>query len=741
MALIYFDPFLMVELKMITIQHAIEHGLSESEFSEILEVLGRRPNLTELGVFSVMWSEHCSYKTSRMHLDKLPTTGPSVLIGPGENAGVVAIGGGKAAVFKMESHNHPSFIEPFQGAATGVGGILRDVFTMGARPIASLNSLRLGARSHPKTRHLLNGIVGGIAHYGNCMGVPTVGGEVYFDASYNANVLVNVFTIGLVEVDEIFRGVADGVGNPVYYVGSGTGRDGIHGATMASETFEKGDEEKRPTVQVGDPFREKLLLEACLELMGTGAIVGIQDMGAAGLTSSSVEMAHRSGNGLRIDVDLVPKREAGMTAYEVLLSESQERMLMVIDPQKASEVGRVFDKWELEWAKIGTVTDSGNLEVVENGDVVCCLPIDALTSAAPKYDRPQLPFVHPTRVDKIRNPPTDLGEFLIDFIGSANLCSRKKIYSQFDFMVGTNTLKTPGSADAAIVRTEPNAFDLALAVDCPSRKVFLDPREGAKHTVAECTRNLACVNATPLGASDCLNFGDPTKPEIMWQLVEAIEGMADACRVLETPIVSGNVSLYNASDGVDIYPTPGFAAVGAVGAESVSMCVRQPGDVIVIIGRNTNPNDLGASEYLWVCENSIGNRLPEIDLKEEKRLQDCVRYLIEERFIFSAHDCSEGGIGVALLEKLFTSGFGCHIGKEHSGRRDTFLFSETPSRILVTMSVENALKAITLVRDNYNLCFDILGYVTESPTLVWDDFSLNVGRAEESWREGLSSLI
>ncbi len=726
---------------MITIEDAKSHGLSESEFQNILEILGRSPNLTELGVFSVMWSEHCSYKTSRIHLSKLPTTGPHVLIGPGENAGAVDIGGGKAAVFKMESHNHPSFIEPFQGAATGVGGIMRDVFTMGARPIASLNSLRFGEKEHKKTKHLVNGVVGGIAHYGNCMGVPTVGGEVYFDPSYNGNILVNVFTLGMCKTDEIFKGVAEGVGNPVYYVGSGTGRDGIHGATMASETFEEGDEEKRPTVQVGDPFREKLLLEACLELMATGAIIGIQDMGAAGLTSSSVEMADRAGNGLKIDIDAVPKREERMTAYEVLLSESQERMLMVIDPEKASEVGRVFDKWELEWARIGVVTDSGHLEVMEKGELVCNLPIDALTSAAPKYDRPSKPFNHPQRVESVKNVPTDLAQFLVDFMGSPNLCSRKNIYSQFDFMVRTNTLKTPGAADAAIIRTEVGSSDLALAVDCPSRKVYLDPREGAKHTVAECTRNLACVNAKPLGATDCLNFGDPTKPEIMWQLIEAIEGMAEACRILETPIVGGNVSLYNASDDVDIYPTPGFAAVGAMGGRSISMHVQQAGDEIILIGRETNTDDLGASEYLWVREKSIGNRLPKIDLSEEKRLQDCVRELIDEELIESAHDCSEGGIAVALFEKLFTTGLGCSLSNISEPRLDTFLFCETPSRILISIPHEALVETKILVQEKYGLSFEHLGCVSPSPKFKLGDVCVEIARAEKAWRDGLAALI
>ena len=727
---------------MIDFKDAQAHGLSKFEYDLMIEGLGRVPTITELGVFSVMWSEHCSYKTSKIHLTKLPSAGPAVLIGPGENAGAVDIGGGLAAIFKMESHNHPSFIEPFQGAATGLGGIMRDVFTMGARPVANLNALRFGGPSEKKTRHLLNGVVEGIAHYGNAMGVPTVGGEVYFDASFSSNILVNVFTIGVCKKDEIFLGVAEGVGNHVYYVGSRTGRDGIHGATMASETFEKGDEEKRPTVQVGDPYREKILLEACLELMQSGVVVGIQDMGAAGLTSSSVEMAHRAGNGITIDIDCVPQREEGMSAYELLLSESQERMLLVVKPCDHEKVKEVFDRWELAWAKIGEVRDSGIFEVFHKGERVCEIPIDLLNDAAPRYDRPTRAFVHPKRIQDAREVK-ELGRFIIAFLGRVNLCSRSKIYSRFDFMVGTATLKTPGVSDAAIIRTDSEeAANLALSVDCSSGKVFLDPREGAKHVVAECTRNLACVNARVLGATDCLNFGDPTDPEIMWQFVEAIEGMAEACRVLDTPIVGGNVSLYNASDGVSIFPTPSFAVVGAVdkSSNSISMGVKEAGELIVSIGRATDPRDLGASEFLWVQEASLGNHLPKIDLDEEKNLQFGLRELIDKGLLIAAHDCSEGGLGVALLEMLFTTGLGFEMEKSFEDRKDLFLFCETPSRILISLTKSNA-KTVREYCVAHDIGFDLLGSVSADPFFVWQDVHVKIEDVEESWKAGLSELI
>src|SRR5262245_45299993 len=543
-----------------------QHGLSESEYARILEHLGREPNLLELGIFSVLWSEHCSYKSSRRHLRGFPTKGPRVLVGPGENAGVVDLGNGLAAAFKMESHNHPSYIEPYQGAATGVGGILRDVFTMGARPIALLNSLRFGRPEHPKTSWLVEGVVAGIAGYGNCIGVPTVGGEVAFDASYDGNCLVNVFTVGILKSDRIFKGTASGVGNPVIYVGSKTGRDGIHGATMASAEFDQQSESKRPTVQVGDPFTEKLLLEACLELFQTDALVGIQDMGAAGLTSSSVEMAGRAGSGLEIDVALVPRREEGMTPYEVMLSESQERMLVVAKRGREEDVLRIFHKWDLDAAVIGKVTDSGRHVVLEKGKVVSDLPVGPLTDGAPVYDRP---VKRPAELDALvafdplsLPPPGDLGEALLQLLSRPTIASKEWVFQQYDHSVRLGGVVKPGKGDAAVVRVECSEKALAMSADCNSRLVFLDPYEGARLTVAECARNVSCVGGEPLGLTDCLNFGNPEKPEIMWQFAEATRGLAAACRELNVPVVSGNVSLYNETDGKAILPTPTVAIVG-----------------------------------------------------------------------------------------------------------------------------------------------------------------------------------
>ena len=576
---------------------ALNHGLTEDEFDRVCTTLGRQPTITEVGIVSVMWSEHCSYKSSRIHLKTLPTTGPQVVQGPGENAGAVDIGGGLCAVFKMESHNHPSYIEPVQGAATGVGGILRDVFTMGARPIANLNSLRFGAIDHPKTPHLFWGVVEGIGGYGNCVGVPTVGGEVYFDACYNGNILVNAFTVGICEIDGIFRGIARGIGNPVFYVGAGTGRDGIHGATMASAEFDADAEEKRPTVQVGDPFREKLLLEACLELMQTGAIVGIQDMGAAGLTSSSVEMADRGGVGIEIDIDRVPLREEGMTAYEAMLSESQERMLVVISEGREAEVGRVFEKWELEWAQIGEVISESVVRVLQHGDIQAELPIGMLTSDAPIYDRPRQ---RPGYLDELQTPtfdaPPSLEAAFVELLQSPNIGSRRVVFEQYDHMVGVGTVVPPGAADAAVVRVPGTDRVLAMAVDCNSRRVYVDPREGARQAVAECARNVACSGARPLGTTDCLNFGDPTDPEVMWQFTEAIAGLGEACAALDVPIVGGNVSLYNTSDGKHIFPTPTVAVVGAfeeAPAQVIRGTAQSCGDFVILLG-NTNAIDIGA---------------------------------------------------------------------------------------------------------------------------------------------------
>ena len=729
---------------------AAEHGLTEEEYDHVLEVLGREPTITELGIVSVMWSEHCSYKSSRVHLSTLPTKGPQVVQGPGENAGAVDIGDGLAAVFKMESHNHPSFIEPYQGAATGVGGILRDVFTMGARPVASLNSLRFGRIDNEKTPHLFWGVVGGIAGYGNCVGVPTVGGEVYFDPCYDGNILVNAFTVGICPKDAIFKGIAAGVGNPVFYVGAGTGRDGIHGATMASEQFEEGSDEKRPTVQVGDPFREKLLIEACLELMQTGAIIGIQDMGAAGLTSSSVEMADRGGVGIQLDIDKVPMREEGMTAYEVMLSESQERMLIVIREGREDEVGRVFEKWELEWAQVGAVIEEPVLEILRHGQVQARLPVGLLTSEAPKYDRPRR---RPAYLDRLEMPdlpaPSSIEGAFVQLLGSPNIGSRRMIWEQYDHMVGVGTVLNPGEGDAAVVRIPGTDRAIALAVDCNSRKCFIDPREGARHAVAECSRNVACVGARPLGTTDCLNFGDPTNPEIMWQFAEAVAGMGEACEALDVPIVSGNVSLYNASFGKDIYPTPTVAVVGAfeqkLGRESdgpagfAQTRFRAAGDRVMVLGK-TDPKALAASEYLWLRTGKVGAGLPRLDLDVERRLQKLVRELVARRLVQSAHDCAEGGLGVAFVEGLLGTSLGLELTTTWPDRPDEWLFSESPSRIVVSCRPEDE-EAVAKAATAAGISWTIWGTVTDRRRLTWGEaLDLDLVEAERAHAGALDPL-
>ena len=563
-----------------------EHGLSSDEYRLLAAVLGREPSLTELGIFSVMWSEHCSYKSSRVWLKKLPTKGPQVIQGPGENAGVVDIGDGQAAVFKMESHNHPSYIEPYQGAATGVGGIMRDVFTMGARPVANMNALRFGAPDHAKTRHLVAGVVSGIGDYGNCMGVPTVGGETNFDARYNDNILVNAMTVGLVDAKRIFKSAAKGVGLPVVYVGSKTGRDGIHGATMASAEFDEASAEKRPTVQVGDPFTEKLLLEACLELMQEDAIVAIQDMGAAGLTSSSVEMADKGGVGIELDLDQVPTRETGMTAYEMMLSESQERMLMVLKPGAEPIAERVFRKWELDFAVIGRTTDTGKLVVRHGGAVQADIPLSALAHAAPVYERPWTPRPKPALVAAEDVPaPNSLLGALESLMGSPHLSSRRWIWEQYDHMVMADTVQRPGG-DAAVVRVHGTEKGLAISCDVTPRYCAADPREGAKQAVAECWRNLTAAGADPLAITDCMNFGNPERPEIMGEFVEAVKGMADACTALSFPVVSGNVSLYNETNGVAIPPTPAIGGIGLIPdiADMATIALKRDGDALILIG-------------------------------------------------------------------------------------------------------------------------------------------------------------
>src|SRR3954469_7387360 len=611
----------VLDAPRITGEMVAEHGLSEEEYARVLSALGREPNYVELGIFSVMWSEHCSYKSSKLHLMKLPTKAPWVICGPGENAGVIDIGDNKAAIFKMESHNHPSYIEPYQGAATGVGGILRDVFTMGARPVANLNALRFGRPDHPKMKHLIAGVVAGIGGYGNCVGVPTVGGEVDFHPAYDGNILVNAMTVGIAEQDKIFYSAAAGIGNPVVYVGSKTGRDGIHGATMASADFSEDSEEKRPTVQVGDPFTEKLLIEACLELMASDAIVAIQDMGAAGLTSSSVEMASKGGVGIRLDMNQVPCRETGMTPYEMMLSESQERMLMVLKPGREGEAEAIFRKWELDFAVIGEVTDTGRMELVWNGETVADIPLDPLADEAPLYERP---YAIPKEHEPLPEIPesTDIAADLLKLMGSPNIASRRWVWEQYDQSVGADTVQRPGG-DAAVVRIHGSKKGLAITTDCTPRYCYADPVEGGKQAVAEAYRNLCAVGARPLAVTNCLNFGNPQRPEIMAQFVGCLEGMAEACRALDFPIVSGNVSLYNESKatggGSAILPTPAIGGVGLLDdwQKNCTIGFKGTGDIVIALGERAG--HLGQSIWLREIHGREEGPAPEVDLMMERR--------------------------------------------------------------------------------------------------------------------------
>ena len=647
----------------ITPEIVAQHGLSPEEYERVLTALGRAPNLTELGIFSVMWSEHCSYKSSRLHLKKLPTSAPWVIQGPGENAGVIDIGHGQAAIFKMESHNHPSYIEPYQGAATGVGGILRDVFTMGARPVANMNALRFGRPDHPRMRHLIAGVVSGIGGYGNCVGVPTVGGEVNFHPAYDGNILVNAMTVGVAETAKIFYSAAAGIGNPVVYVGSKTGRDGIHGATMASADFGEDAEEKRPTVQVGDPFTEKLLIEACLELMASDAIVAIQDMGAAGLTSSSVEMASKGGVGIRLEMDKVPCRETGMTAYEMMLSESQERMLMVLKPGREAEAEAIFRKWELDFAVIGEVTDTGRMELFHHGEKVADIPLGPLADDAPLYDRPYSPAPRPA---PLTDAPTtsDVAADLLKLMATPDLASRRWIWEQYDQKVGGDTLQPPGG-DAAVVRVHGTKKALAITTDCTPRYCHADPHEGGKQAIAEAWRNLCAVGATPLAATDCLNFANPQRPEIMAQLVGCIEGMAEACRALDFPIVSGNVSLYNESKatggGSAILPTPAVGGVGLLKdhAKAATIAFKGTGDVLVLIGAPRH--DLGQSLWLRELHGREDGAPPRVDLEAERRHGAFVRSQIEAGALSAVHDVSDGGLLVAIAEMALAGGIGAMV--------------------------------------------------------------------------------
>ncbi len=665
-----------------------EHGLNQAEYARLLEVLGRAPNLVELGIFSVMWSEHCSYKSSKKWLKRLPTSAPHVICGPGENAGVIDIGDGQAVIFKMESHNHPSFIEPYQGAATGVGGILRDVFTMGARPVANLNALRFGAPEHAKTRHLVAGVVAGIGGYGNCVGVPTVGGECSFHASYNGNILVNAMTVGLADTDKIFYSAAAGIGNLVVYVGSKTGRDGIHGATMASAEFDDASAEKRPTVQVGDPFTEKLLIEACLELMGSDAIVAIQDMGAAGLTSSSFEMASKGGVGIELELDRVPCRETGMTPYEIMLSESQERMLMVLRPGREAAAKAVFDKWELDFAVIGHVTDSGRMVLKMHGVIVAELPVAPLAEAAPVYDRPWVPTQKAEPLEAASVPaPKDLMPALLQLMGSPDLAGKRWVWEQYDHMVMADTAQRPGG-DAAVVRVHGTRKALALTTDCTPRYCAADPERGGAQAVAEVWRNLTAVGSRPLAITDCMNFGNPERPEIMGQFIGCIEGMRAACLALDFPVVSGNVSLYNETNGRGIQPTPAIGGVGLLDdlGQMATIAPKAAGERLILIGETRG--HLGQSLYLREILGREEGPPPPVDLAAERRNGDFVRTQIRAGHVAACHDLSDGGLLVGVAEMCLAGNLGATISLPAGLAPHAMAFGEDQGRYLLSVRPE-----------------------------------------------------
>jgi phosphoribosylformylglycinamidine synthase subunit PurL len=672
-----------------------DHGLKPDEYQRILDLIGREPSFTELGIFSAMWNEHCSYKSSKVHLRNLPTKGTCVIQGPGENAGVIDIGDGLAVVFKMESHNHPSYIEPYQGAATGVGGILRDVFTMGARPIACLNALSFGAPEHPKTRHLVSGVVAGIGGYGNSFGVPTVGGQVRFHPRYDGNNLVNAMAVGLAQKDKIFYAAASGVGMPIVYLGSKTGRDGIHGASMASAEFGESAEEKRPTVQVGDPFSEKLLLEACLEIMAKGCVIAIQDMGAAGLTCSAVEMGAKGNLGVDLELDKVPCRETGMSAYEMMLSESQERMLMVLKPEKEKEAEAIFQKWGLDFAIVGHTTPSKRFIVKHAGDVMADLPIKELGDEAPVYQRP---FTDTPKQPAIKaasvKPPIPLGDALEKLIGSPDLCSKRWVWEQYDHVILGNTVQRPGG-DAAVVRVEDGPKALALTVDVTPRYCEADPFEGGKQAVAEVWRNITAVGGKPLAITDNLNFGNPERPEIMGQFVGCVRGIADACKALDFPVVSGNVSLYNETQGRAILPTPSIGGVGLLPdfTKSMTLAFKAPGEAILLIGETQGW--LGQSVYLRdICGREEGAP-PPVDLLEERENGDVVRALISEGLLTAAHDVSDGGLLVAVAEMVMASSIGAALDAAPSDTAaHAFWFGEDQARYVVTVPAERAAAVI-----------------------------------------------
>jgi phosphoribosylformylglycinamidine synthase len=733
----------------VTPELALSHGLTRDEYDRIIRLLGRDPTFAELGLFSALWSEHCSYKSSRIHLRRLPTRAPRVLQGPGENAGIVDIGDGQALVLKIESHNHPSFIEPFQGAATGVGGILRDIFTMGARPIALLDSLRFGPPDDPQSRYLLGGVVSGIAHYGNCFGCPTVGGEIAFSPEYAKNPLVNVLCLGLVARDRIFRARADGVGNTLLYVGAKTGRDGIHGATMASEAFDETSSERRPTVQVGDPFTEKLLLEACLEAMRTGAVVGIQDMGAAGLACSAAEMPARAGTGAEIDLDRVPQREPDMTPYEILLSESQERMLLVVERGREAEVERVFAKWELDAVPIGHVTADGVLRVRMRGELVAEVPVRGLTDDAPAYDRPRS---RPEWLDAARAfaptalpDATDAGDWLLRLLAAPSIASKRPVWRQYDHMVGINTLVLPGS-DAAVLRIKGTGKAIAVATDGNGRYGYLDPWQGGAMAVAEAARNVVCAGGRPLAMTDCLNFGSPERPEIMWQFAEAIDGIAAACGVLGLPVVGGNVSFYNETLGHPILPTPIIGVAGLLehAERRTTQWFKEAGDLVVLLGEAGG--SLGGSEYLALRTGRVAGALAPIDLERERAVQAACLAAIEAGCVRSAHDCAEGGLAATLAECCITGPgpLGADLSLPAAPRVDALLFGEAPSRIVVSLDPAEWPRFERIVRE-WAVPVSVLGRVGGSrlSIRVGDraTIDLAVDRMADAFTETLERLV
>lgn len=742
-----------VSVKEPTAEQIAEHqlyqqmGVSDSEYALICEFMGRKPGYTEIGVFSVMWSEHCAYKNSKPLLRRFPTEGPRVLMGPGEGAGIVDIGDNQAVVFKIESHNHPSAVEPYQGAATGVGGIIRDIFSMGARPVAVLNSLRFGKLKSDRVKYLFEHVVSGIAGYGNCIGIPTVGGEVVFDESYEGNPLVNAMCVGLIDHDKIQRGVAKGVGNPVFYVGPPTGRDGIHGATFASVELTEESEAKRTAVQVGDPFMEKLVMEACLELINSGIVLGIQDMGAAGLTCSSAEMASKAGNGLELYLDQVPQREEGMTPYEMMLSESQERMLFVVEPKDEVQACAIFARWGVTCAKVGKVTDDGRLRLYHHGEVVGDMPVKALVDECPIYDKPSaVPayYEQQANVDTLRYAEVqDLGAALQQILSSPSVASKKWVYEQYDYMVRTSTAVRPGS-DAAVVTVHGTRKGLAMTTDCNGRYVYLDPEVGGKIAVSEAARNIVCSGGEPLAITDNLNFGSPEKPDIFWQMEQAVNGMAEACRVLATPVIGGNVSLYNENAKGAIYPTPVVGMVGLVHDTDhiTTQAFKAEGDVILLLG--DTKAELGGSEFQTVMQGVAEGRPPQLELGTEKKLLKGVLGAIQSGLVRSAHDLAEGGLAVALAECCISGGLGAQVNVTTDLRADVMLFSESQSRILLSAAPDKAEMLAVYLREAGIPVF-VLGKVEGSDLTIEVNGQLglkqSVGSLKQTWEDVIPCLM